>query len=110
MVDAEDLRSGEADEDLFVAIYPVVRQIAAAVAPPGTDADDLIQDALVRTLARGSLSDLEYPIAYLARAVLNLALKARRGYHRTCVAIAAKNARILWALMAGGGKYQLRPA
>jgi transposase len=29
-----------------------------------------------------------------------LALKARRGYHRTCVAIAAKNARVLWAMLA----------
>ncbi len=31
-----------------------------------------------------------------------LALKARRGYHRTCVAITAKNARILWVLLARG--------
>lgn len=29
-----------------------------------------------------------------------LALKERRGYHRTCVAIAAKNARVLWAMLA----------
>jgi transposase len=29
-----------------------------------------------------------------------LALKARRGYHKACVAIAAKNARIVWALLA----------
>jgi transposase len=29
-----------------------------------------------------------------------LALKERRGYHRTCVAIAAKNARVIWALLA----------
>ena len=28
-----------------------------------------------------------------------LAVKARRGYHRACVAIAAKNARILWVLL-----------
>lgn len=31
-----------------------------------------------------------------------LALRARRGYQRTCVAIAAKNARILWVLLARG--------
>jgi transposase len=31
-----------------------------------------------------------------------LAVKARRGYHRACVAIAAKNARIIWALLARG--------
>jgi transposase len=29
-----------------------------------------------------------------------LALKERRGYHRTCVAIAAKNARVIWAMLA----------
>lgn len=32
-----------------------------------------------------------------------LALQQRRGYHRACVAIAAKNARIAWALLAKGG-------
>jgi transposase len=31
-----------------------------------------------------------------------LSVKARRGYHRACVAIAAKNARIIWALLARG--------
>jgi len=30
-----------------------------------------------------------------------LALRERRGYHRACVAIAAKNARRVWALLAG---------
>jgi len=29
-----------------------------------------------------------------------LALKQRRGYHRACVAVAAKNARVVWALLA----------
>jgi transposase len=29
-----------------------------------------------------------------------LALRQRRGYHRACIAIAAKNARIAWALLA----------
>jgi transposase len=31
-----------------------------------------------------------------------LALQQRRGYHRACVAIAAKNARVAWALIAKG--------
>jgi transposase len=31
-----------------------------------------------------------------------LSIRERRGYHRACVAIAAKNARILWALLARG--------
>ena len=29
-----------------------------------------------------------------------LAVQERRGYHRACVAIAAKNARVAWALLA----------
>ena len=29
-----------------------------------------------------------------------LSVRERRGYHRACVAIAAKNARIVWALLA----------
>ena len=36
------------------------------------------------------------------------ALIERRGYKRTAVALAAKNARILWALMARGDSYQLK--
>ncbi len=36
-----------------------------------------------------------------------LAVKARRGYHRACVAIAAKNARIIWALLARGETLRL---
>jgi transposase len=35
-----------------------------------------------------------------------LALKARRGYHKACVAIAAKNARIVWALLAKGEAFR----
>ena len=32
-----------------------------------------------------------------------LAVRARRGYHRACVAVAAKNARVLWAMLKHGG-------
>ena len=38
------------------------------------------------------------------------ALIERRGYKRATVALAAKNARILWALMARGDTYQLKAA
>lgn len=37
-----------------------------------------------------------------------LSLRERRGYHRTCVAIAARNAQIIWALLSGN--QSLRPA
>ena len=36
-----------------------------------------------------------------------LSVRERRGYHRACVAIAAKNARIIWALLAGNQPLQL---
>ena len=36
-----------------------------------------------------------------------LTVKARRGYHRACVAIAAKNARILWVLLSGNVALQI---
>jgi len=36
-----------------------------------------------------------------------LSVRQRRGYHRACVAIAAKNARIVWALLAGNQPLQL---
>jgi transposase len=36
------------------------------------------------------------------------ALIERRGYKRAAVALAAKNARILWALMVRGEAYQLK--
>lgn len=35
-----------------------------------------------------------------------LALKVRRGYHKAVVALAAKNARIVWALLAGGSTFR----
>jgi transposase len=36
-----------------------------------------------------------------------LSLRERRGYHRTCVAIAAKNARIIWALLSSNQSLRL---
>jgi transposase len=38
-----------------------------------------------------------------------LAVRERRGYHRACVAIAAKNARIVWALLSKGQTLRLSP-
>jgi transposase len=39
-----------------------------------------------------------------------LGVRERRGYHRACVAIAAKNARIVWALLAKDEPLRLSPA
>ncbi len=55
----------------FQALYPQLRRFAAVVAPVGTDPDDLVQDALARTLAHGSLDRLDNPAAYLYQAIRN---------------------------------------
>jgi transposase len=59
-------------------------------------------DAYLRTLlmlgARAVLQSAGHKSDRLSRWAM--ALRARRGYHRTIIAIAAKNARIIWALLA----------
>jgi RNA polymerase sigma factor (sigma-70 family) len=80
---------GEHDGEVFAALYPALRRFAAAVRPPGVDADDLVQEAVTRTLAVRSLSDLEAPLAYLRAAVLRVALNVRRSKRRNDARVAA---------------------
>jgi RNA polymerase sigma factor (sigma-70 family) len=70
------------DDRLFAELAGDLRRLARAVRPPDVDADDLVQEALVRALRRGPLSDLDQPAAYLARAVVNLARDHRRSVGR----------------------------
>lgn len=70
------------DDELFRGLYPALRRFAAAVGPLDVDPDDLVQDALVRVLRRGLLDDLDDPMAYLRRTILNLATDRRRGFGR----------------------------
>jgi RNA polymerase sigma factor (sigma-70 family) len=70
------------EDDLFRALYPGLRRFAAAVGPIEVDPDDLVQDALVRVLRRGTLSELDDPQAYLRRTIVNLAADRRRGFGR----------------------------
>jgi transposase len=69
-------------------------------------------DAYLRTLlvlgARATLRTSARRTDRLARWADSL--RARRGYHRACVAIAAKNARIIWALLARNEPLRLAPA
>jgi transposase len=69
-------------------------------------------DAYLRTLlilgARSMLRTAAKRADRLARWALSV--KARRGYHRACVAIAAKNARIIWALLARNEPLRLAAA
>lgn len=77
-----------ADAELFEELYPGLRRFAAAVAPRETDPDDLVQEAVARTLRNHSLSELDEPGAYLRRTIANLASNERRGFARWRVAVA----------------------
>ena len=52
------------------------------------DADDVVSDALVRTLRRGPLASLDNPRAYLMQAVLNSARDRERRLTRERAAVA----------------------
>lgn len=70
------------DEEIFATAYPALRRLASVVGPPGGDPDDLVQEATARALRRGPLSELDLPVAYLRRTIINLAANERRGLGR----------------------------
>ncbi len=63
-------RKGE--EAIFIGLYPRLRRFAAVTAPLGTEPDDVVQEAMVRVLGRGRLTDLDEPLAYIRRTILNI--------------------------------------
>lgn len=71
-------RSNEEEAELFRRLYPGLRRLAGACAPVGVGPDDLVQEAVARTLRRGPLTDLDHPEAYLRRSIVNLAANGRR--------------------------------
>lgn len=64
---------------VFEEIYPALRRFAAVVADLDIDPDDLVQEALASTLRRHDLSEIQQPLAYLKRAVVNSVSDHRRG-------------------------------
>lgn len=50
--------------------------------------DDLVQEALVRTLSKQRLAELDNPLAYLRKAIVNLASNHRRSLARRRKAVA----------------------
>jgi len=70
------------DPGIFVDLYPYLRRFAAVVGPMEVDPDDLVQDAIERTLKRQPLTTLENPRAYLSKTILNLASNHRRSMAR----------------------------
>jgi RNA polymerase sigma-70 factor (ECF subfamily) len=85
---------GQADADLVAGLYPDLRSFASVVAPPREDPNDLVQEALLRTLRRGSLSRLDHPKAYLRMVIYHLAVSARRHWaaeRNAAVQVVARN-------------------
>ena len=78
----------DADAALFAQLYPTLRRFAAAAGPTDVDPDDLVQEAVARTLRLHRLVELDDPLAYLRRAVLNQARNRRRGLARARAAFA----------------------
>lgn len=63
---------------VFADLYPSLRRFAAVVGPIESDPDDLLQEAVVRTLRHHHLDELDHPAAYLRRTIVNLASNERR--------------------------------
>ncbi|MBA3653536.1 MAG: RNA polymerase sigma factor [Actinobacteria bacterium] len=75
------------DSELFEELYPGLRRFAAAVGPREVDPDDLVQEAVARTLRSHTLSELDNASAYLRRTIANLASNQRRGFARLRAAV-----------------------
>jgi RNA polymerase sigma factor (sigma-70 family) len=77
-VTARQTSSQKKDAGIFREIYPTLRRFAAVVGSIETEPDDLLQEALVRTLERHRLAELQDPAAYLRTAMVRIASNARR--------------------------------
>jgi RNA polymerase sigma-70 factor (ECF subfamily) len=62
----------------FAGLYEPLRRFASVVRSPDMDADDLVQEALVRTLALQPLEELDDAAAYLRTVIVRLASNERR--------------------------------
>jgi len=83
-------RSSIEDEEreLIIALYPGLRRIAAVAGDVDIEPDDLVQEALVRTMSKRNLTELDNPLAYLRAAIVNLASNQRRSLARRRGAVA----------------------
>ena len=85
--DPGEPRDSEDEDALFTRLYPGLRRFAAATGPAEVDPDDLVQEAVARTLRGHRLTDLDDPGAYLRRVIVNLAANQRRGLARWRAAV-----------------------
>ena len=75
------------DGALFARLYPGLRRFAAVCGSFDTDPDDLVQEAVARTLRRHALAELDDAAAYLRQAIVHLASNHRRGAARWRAAV-----------------------
>lgn len=83
MPEPETSALDKASEALIRRLYPSLRRFAAVTGPPEVEPNDLVQEALLRTLRTVALADLDHPEAYLRRVILNLSSNHRRSLGRT---------------------------
>jgi RNA polymerase sigma-70 factor (ECF subfamily) len=76
------------DAGLFATLYPSLRSFAAVTGSVDVEPDDLVQEAVARTLRNHRLVDLDDAGAYLRRAIVNLAANRRRSMARFRIAFA----------------------
>lgn len=68
----------EEERELITSLYPSLRRIAAVAGSVDVEPDDLVQEALMRVLRKGPISDLDNPLAFLRKTIVNLASNQRR--------------------------------
>jgi RNA polymerase sigma-70 factor (ECF subfamily) len=68
--------------ELFARLYPELRRFAGVIRPVGMEADDLVQEAVARTLATRPLASVDNPLAYLRTAMVHIAANAARSTGR----------------------------
>ena len=78
----------ETERQLITQLYPALRRIAGVAGSVDIEPDDLVQEALVRTLSKQRLAELDNPLAYLRRTIVNLASNNRRRLARRRRAVA----------------------
>lgn len=76
------------ERELIEELYPALRRFASTVRPPGMDGNDLVQEALLRALNKGPLTDLEHPAAYVRKIIYHLAIDQTRSQARRRRALA----------------------
>ena len=76
------------ERTLIRQLYLPLQRYAAVVAPADVDPDDLVQEAFLRAVRKGSVCELNHPNAYLRKTICNLASNSRRRFIRQRRALA----------------------